>query len=181
MCGAERTSYLLISAISSSIWCSAAFVGATVALPCSAIDIAYESRELTLGRCWRDTGTETEEDREFMACFETASFCSAGLGWVEAGGGRWILVVSMKEVEVEGLGRTSAPNTHPRDLRDLVQYRFDACVERYSRSLIALFLTTACTYIRFQLPCAEPPGYSAVQLSSAQIERHRTSSALHRR
>jgi hypothetical protein len=62
----KRTSYLLISSISSSIWCSA-IVGAAVASPCSALEIANDNLDEKDGRCWRrGVGTEKEEVREFM-------------------------------------------------------------------------------------------------------------------
>jgi hypothetical protein len=69
-----HTSYLLIFSISSSIWCSAT-VGTVVASPCSALDIATESREVTEGRCWsRGAGRDIEDDREFIASFAAVSY-----------------------------------------------------------------------------------------------------------
>lgn len=65
--GYAQTSYLLISSISSSIWCSAP-VGADEASPCSAFEMAKDSREEKEGLCCRrGAGREKEDVREFMA------------------------------------------------------------------------------------------------------------------
>jgi len=72
-----HTSYLLISSISSSIWCSVTLGGP--ASPCSAVEIAEESLEEKEGRCWtRDKFTETEDDREFMALIIQSPHSHAG-------------------------------------------------------------------------------------------------------
>lgn len=50
-------------------------VGAVAASPCSAFEIAKDSREENDGRCWRrGVCKEKEDDREFMALFLVNSY-----------------------------------------------------------------------------------------------------------
>jgi hypothetical protein len=58
-----HTSYLLISSISSSIWCSTPG-GAGPPSPCSAFETAKDRRR---DSCARDAGRDAEEVREFIA------------------------------------------------------------------------------------------------------------------
>ena len=102
--GAGRTSYRLIFAISSSIWCCAAMPPPSWVSPRSAMDTADDSRELTDGRRTNCGPAERDEDRDWKFMAPRASRLGIvyrrGIWWSKIGvGSRMVDLCSTCRVE----------------------------------------------------------------------------------